>query len=208
MLVRWPNGVTTTRDGVAADQIVTLVQPREATLRLSVVHGGGDGTFAVGEEVAIEAAPAEENYHFSHWSSNRGGAFGDPSAATTTFRMPARSTTLIANYTPGVALSAPVSVARRWNEVLLQAIRNDYARPTVHARNLFHVSAAMYDAWAAYSSIAAPYLPDCTGSAAVDDSLDVQSAREEAMSFAAYRIIRHRFRRSPARPASPATRSC
>ena len=38
------------------------------------------------------------------------------------------------------------SVARKWNEVLLEAIRNDFARPTVHARNLFHVSVAMYDA--------------------------------------------------------------
>ena len=42
------------------------------------------------------------------------------------------------------------SVARKWNEVLLEAIRNDFARPTVHARNLFHTSIAMYDAWAAY----------------------------------------------------------
>ena len=31
-----------------------------------------------------------------------------------------------------------VSVARIWNEVLLEAIRNDFARPTVHARNLWH----------------------------------------------------------------------
>ena len=36
------------------------------------------------------------------------------------------------------------SVARLWNEVLLYSIRNDLARPTVHARNLFHVSTAMY----------------------------------------------------------------
>jgi hypothetical protein len=40
------------------------------------------------------------------------------------------------------------SVARKWNEVLLEAIRNDFARPTVHARNLFHISTAMYDALA------------------------------------------------------------
>ena len=40
------------------------------------------------------------------------------------------------------------SVARMWNEALLDAIRKDLARPTVHARNLFHMSAAMYDAWA------------------------------------------------------------
>ena len=40
------------------------------------------------------------------------------------------------------------SVARLWNDALLDAIRKDLARPTVHARNLFHMSAAMYDAWA------------------------------------------------------------
>ncbi|MFM2228550.1 MAG: hypothetical protein RL664_1893 [Bacteroidota bacterium] len=39
------------------------------------------------------------------------------------------------------------SVARQWDEVVLQAIRNDNARPTIHARNLFHIHAAMYDAW-------------------------------------------------------------
>ena len=48
-------------------------------------------------------------------------------------------------------------VARQWNDLLLEAIRNDYARPTVHARNLFHVSAAMYDAWAVYSETATTY---------------------------------------------------
>jgi len=50
-----------------------------------------------------------------------------------------------------------ISVARSWNEVLLASIRNDYARPTVHARNLFHVSAGMYDAWAVHDPKAAPY---------------------------------------------------
>ena len=50
------------------------------------------------------------------------------------------------------------SVSRTWNEHLLNAIRDDFARPTVHARNLFHVSAAMYDAWAAYSGTASTYL--------------------------------------------------
>ena len=37
----------------------------------------------------------------------------------------------------------PWSVARQCNEEVLGAMRSDYARPTVHARNLFHVSAAM-----------------------------------------------------------------
>ena len=42
------------------------------------------------------------------------------------------------------------SAARRWNEATLNAIRRDLPAPTVHARNLFHTSAAMWDAWAAF----------------------------------------------------------
>ena len=94
-------------------------------------------------------------------------------------------------------------IARQWNDLLLEAIRNDYARPTVHARNLFHVSAAMYDAWAVYSDTAATYL---LGSqiGGFDCNLeefsrpgDIRAAREEAMSFSAYRLIVHRFAESP-----------
>jgi len=50
------------------------------------------------------------------------------------------------------------SVARKWNEAMLQAIRKDFARPTVQARNVFHIAIAMYDAWAAYDDVAEPYL--------------------------------------------------
>jgi hypothetical protein len=95
------------------------------------------------------------------------------------------------------------SVAQLWNEALLHAIRKDFARPTVHARNLFHVSAAMYDAWAVYSPSASAYLAgktlhgySCplTGFSYAGDR---QPAREEAISYAAYRLIRHRFGASP-----------
>ena len=64
-----------------------------------------------------------------------------------------------------VSLQLPISyedysfsVARLWNEVLLFSIRNDLARPTVHARNLFHVSAAMYDAWSIVNDKGSTYL--------------------------------------------------
>ena len=43
-------------------------------------------------------------------------------------------------------------IATDWNEQVLEAIRNDYARPTVHARNLMHSSIIMYDCWAAYDT--------------------------------------------------------
>jgi hypothetical protein len=95
------------------------------------------------------------------------------------------------------------SIARLWNEALLAAIRKDFARPTVHARNLFHVSAAMYDAWALYADTGSPYLAgqDLHGFSCPMDGFeaegDLQVVREEAISFAAYRIIRHRFATSP-----------
>lgn len=80
------------------------------------------------------------------------------------------------------------SVARVWDEVLLDAIRRDFPAPTVHGRNLFHVSAAMWDAWAAYDSEAVGYFVD-------EDHQgdDIPSARETAISYAAYRILVHRY---------------
>lgn len=95
------------------------------------------------------------------------------------------------------------SVARRWNEVLLFAISNDLARPTVHARNLFHSSVAMYDAWAAYEDSADTYLLGKTVHGfkcpffRVRPIGDVKAAQEKAISFAMYRLMRHRFIQSP-----------
>ena len=80
------------------------------------------------------------------------------------------------------------SVARVWNEALLDAIRRDTPAPTVHARNLFHVSAAMWDAWAAYEPGADGYFVD-----EKHDDADVQAAREAAISYAAYRVLLHRY---------------
>ena len=59
---------------------------------------------------------------------------------------------------PVTADSREPSVARLWNEVLLEAVRKDFARPTIHARNLYHISSAVYDAWATYSTTAKQYL--------------------------------------------------
>ncbi len=79
-------------------------------------------------------------------------------------------------------------MARVWDEALLDAIRRDVPAPTVHARNLFHVSAAMWDAWAAYEPDADGYFVD-----EKHDADDVQAAREAAISYAAYRVLLHRY---------------
>ncbi len=94
-------------------------------------------------------------------------------------------------------------------EVLLEAIRNDYARPTVHARNLFHTTVLMWDAWSAYDSVSTPFMLGqsigsfscpCTEAISVPD--DIKGAREETMSYAVYRLLRHRFAKSPGAPVS------
>ena len=101
-----------------------------------------------------------------------------------------------------VALLLPVvpsqhSVARQWNELLLDSIRLDFARPTVHARNLFHISAAMWDGWATFDPTA-----ECVifreDHATV--SPNIEAFREEAISYAVYRILKSRFANSPGYP--------
>jgi len=118
---------------------------------------------------------------------------------------------LISTFTISLLFSVSVfaqnhSVAHNWSEVLLTGIRNDFARPTVHARNLYHLSALMYDAWAIYDStnVATTVLlgKELHGFTCAVDSFgmpnDIESAREEAISYAAYRFLQHRFAISPA----------
>jgi len=88
--------------------------------------------------------------------------------------------------------SAQQSVARQWDDTLLEAIRRDTPRPPVHARNLFHTSVAMYDAWAAFDADAQGYFFHEKISAA-----DPEAAQSEAVSYAAYRVMRQRFAASP-----------
>jgi len=100
-------------------------------------------------------------------------------------------------------LNAQHSIARLWNEQLLEAIRADFARPTVHARNLFHISAAMYDAWAVYEDGADTYFLDKTVHGYNTPLLhfemptDRKAAQREAISYAVYKLIKHRFQNSP-----------
>ena len=98
---------------------------------------------------------------------------------------------------PPVAQHPEWSVARRWDEALLDAIRRALPNPPVHARNLFHTSAAMWDAWAAYDPTATGYFVKEKHSAP-----DVAAARNEAISYAAYRVLTARFIKAVGGPTS------
>src|SRR4051812_47133751 len=88
----------------------------------------------------------------------------------------------------GAKTLAVQSIARIWNERNLAAIRLDRPHPPVQARNLFSLSVAMYDAWAAYDSVAVGCVYREKHTAA-----DLVAARREAISFAAYRILKERY---------------
>ncbi|MBL9121609.1 MAG: hypothetical protein JNL80_17005, partial [Phycisphaerae bacterium] len=80
------------------------------------------------------------------------------------------------------------SIARQWDEEMLDAIRIATPRPPVHARNLYHTSAAMYDGWAAYDATAKGVFFTEKHTAG-----DVDAARHETISYAAYRVLKARF---------------
>ena len=85
--------------------------------------------------------------------------------------------------------SATQSIARDWNEQCLSAIRIDTPHPPAQARNLFSLSAVMYDAWAAYDTNGAVGFI-YRGKQSADD---IAAARHEAISYAAFQMLKERY---------------
>jgi hypothetical protein len=94
------------------------------------------------------------------------------------------------------------SVARNWSEALIFALRRDTGRVPYNARVAFQFSVAVYDAWAFYDDDSKPYLLgqnvngfECPMLPTVRVGRSPE-AQKIAISFAAYRYLRHRFRNS------------
>ncbi len=80
------------------------------------------------------------------------------------------------------------STARNWSERALESIRMDTPHPPAQARNLFTYSVCMYDAWAAYDTNATGFIYRGKHAAA-----DITGARQEAISYAMYRMMVERL---------------
>ena len=93
------------------------------------------------------------------------------------------------------------SVARTWVDIMLQMVREDGQGPTIHARNFFHATGAMYDAWAAYDAkqpnyflgktkrnIEIPFNPNFK-----IVSKNIDSLRHIAISYAFFRVMKYRY---------------
>jgi hypothetical protein len=105
-------------------------------------------------------------------------------------------------------VQADESVARNWSEALISALRRDSGQVAVNARNVFHFSIAVYDAWAAYDDHARPYLLGSTEAgfecpfSQPGEMMRTAEARTISISYAAYRLLRHRFAKSVGRDDS------
>ncbi|MEL6985779.1 MAG: hypothetical protein AAFO29_25345, partial [Actinomycetota bacterium] len=89
------------------------------------------------------------------------------------------------------------SVARVWNEQALDAVRRDFPAPTVHARNLYHLSALAYDLFVAYDADGEPVLVDgapslASGSTGAEGD-GVRGELEEAIAHGAHHLLTHRY---------------
>ena len=88
-----------------------------------------------------------------------------------------------------------------WMKAMLESIRNDEGRPTIHARNLFHASVVLYDAWAVYEPEAETYLLGKTIHGIYSpyenpmdySNMDIDSARNITINYAIYRFLWNRF---------------
>src|SRR5258707_1188763 len=80
------------------------------------------------------------------------------------------------------------TIARDWDEQCLSAVRTDTPHPPAQARNLFSLSVCMYDAWAAYTNGPVGYVYREKHTAS-----DIAAARREAISYAAYRMMKERY---------------
>jgi FG-GAP-like repeat/ASPIC and UnbV/Domain of unknown function (DUF6851)/FG-GAP repeat len=170
-----PDGRRLVREEQAGSSYLSSQDPR-------ILFGLGDAT-SVSELVVRSPRGAETRV--SDVTADRIIAVRPPRNAR-----PARTAPPTSYLIPGCTRSDlhGWSVARVWDEALLDAIRRDLPAPTTHARNLFHVSAAMWDAWAVYDPKADGYFVTEKHRAA-----DVLAAREAAISYAAYRIMLWRY---------------
>jgi hypothetical protein len=181
VIIQWPSGLISQQDSLSADTLYHILEP------------GASPWFFTGCSDSHAC-----NFHLGVVIDN--GSCFYPEAGLNCDGTPLESFPTLETH----------SIARIWNEALLTGIRNDWARPTVHARNLWHSSALMYDAWSAFSEPSSispqPWLLGDTvdgyvcpfdGIAEPLTAEARQQARERAISYGVYRLMQHRFSEAP-----------
>ncbi len=217
--ILWPSGMTQTLDDVVVNQVLTVVEPDVplGTPKVDVDPIGG--VFDVGDEFRITVEVSGDPEPVVVWEKNGEtipGAHGHgyrikkltPYDAGEYRAKVINSQGIVYSSVALVSVEMDVekhSIARVWNEFLLDAIRKDFPDPTKHGRNLYHVSAAMWDAFWAYETEAwSSARPMFHREDVLEENLGGNrfAAQREAISHAAFTVLKHRYAESPGAESS------
>lgn len=213
--ITWPSGTVQTLTNVPSRQILTIVEPAAVLSKPLIVQQPTiagripkDAPLVLTVTAAGQPAPV---YAWQKDGVTIPGANQPTLSIARIHPFDAGRYTALATNSEGTVASVAVDVvvtvdlaahsaARWWNEFLLDGIRKDTPNPPVHARNLYHLSAAMWDAFWAYEiegwSGATPVFVQETVRPA-DWLGGRESAQRQAISYAAYRVLTQRFKNSP-----------
>ena len=215
LLVSWPNGAIQEFAGVLSNQVLTMVEPELTTNSPPLLTmTPSDDIFEKDSEVVLTASAAGTPTPVFTWYKDGNpvaGGIGPELRFHRIHPFDAGVYTVVATNAAGTIASPPVvvevaaemegrSVARWWNEALLDGIRRDTPNPPVHARNLYHLSAALWDAFWAYEPEGWAAATPVFHKEIIDLATALpnrNAAQREAMSHAASRVIAARFARSP-----------
>ena len=217
--ILWPSGVVQTVTNLGTGQVHLLVEPNTVQTAPVITVQPQGGTFAKDQAVTLQVQASGNPAPVYVWARDGvtiPGATGPVLAIRRLHPTDAGSYTATALNPAGAATSVPVnvsvvadlslhSVAGWWNRAALDAIRVDLPFPTIHARNLLHLSAAMWDAYWAYDLVgwsrAQPvYTRETVDLARLGASR--AAAQQEAISYAAYRVLMRRYAQSVGRDVS------
>lgn len=212
--VVWPRGSVQELTDVSSNQRIHLVEPDPIDpLPPQVRSQPEGGSFGLGESVTLAFEAISNPAPVYIWEKDGVPIKGANQSEYTIKRMHpfdagvyrARAINFVGE-TASVDVTVEVdidlasqSVARWWNEFLLEAIRKDFPAPTIHARNLYHVSAAMWDAYWAYEdnkwerALPVFWKEELSES---DWQGDRAAAQAEAISYAAFRVLMERYKNS------------
>ncbi len=214
IVVTWPRGTEQVLTQEASNRLIHLVEPDPIDPLLPQVRSQPTGgSFQLGDSLTLLFDTVSNPEPIYIWEKDGVPIKGENKADYTIERIHpydagvyrARAINYVGE-TASVDVTVTVeidmashSVARWWNEFLLEAIRKDFPAPTIHARNLYHVSAAMWDAYWAFEdkdweqALPVFWKEELSES---DWEGDRVAAQAEAISYAAFRVLMERYKNS------------
>ena len=213
--ITWPTGLKQTLLGLAANVEHHLLEPEdEPTPPLYTMQPEAQAVYGFGDSLELHVAAVGSPAPVFTWEKDGEAIEGQTGSRLFIKRLAPGDSGVyraLASSSGGNTYSVEVtievdidtnehSIARWWNEFLMEAVRKDFPDPTVHSRNLYHTSAAMWDAFWAYEVqgwAQATEVFHRETVAAENWGGDRLAAQREAISHAAFTILTKRYENSP-----------